>query len=247
MPANPAGLLSIFSGLAHVTTLDLAVLAFLLLFAIVCAAKGFVRSCLGFLPTWVALIGTYFLYPSAAKFLRTTFIFDRIQTGISEHLNIESLISEKTLETQNELIESLQLPDFLKTKLLENNNPVVYNLLDAGSIEEYIHGFLTNIAVNILSMLFVFAILFAVCWLILLTLNLITKLPVLSALNRVCGFAVGILQGVVWVWVAGIALTFCYYSAWAAPLVAMLESSTLTLWLYEHNWLLFMVLRIFSS
>lgn len=231
---------------AHITTLDLVVLAVILIFALLCAAKGFVKACFGFLPTWVALIGTYFLYPKAAAFLRTTFVYEKLRTTISQNLNLEALISEKALQTQTELIQALQVPEFLKVKLLQNNNPVIYKLLDAETIQDYIHGFLANIGINILAMLFVFLILFAVCWLVLLALNLVAKLPVLSTLNRLCGFVVGAVQGVVWIWVFGIFLTFCYYSPWAQPLIALLRQSTLALWLYENNWLLFMVLKVFS-
>lgn len=228
------------------TILDMAVLAILIVFGIVCAYKGFIRACLGFLPTWVALIGTYFLYPTGSKILRQTPIFDKLRDGVGSFLNLDTLLSEQAMKTQTELISSIQVPEFLKAKLIENNNPVIYQLLDVESISDYITGFLANICMNILAMILVFLVLYIASKLILSALDLVAKLPILSAFNRFCGLVVGLARGVVWLWVAGIAFTFFYYSDWAQPAVQMLLKSPIALWLYENNWLLFMILKIFT-
>ena len=40
-------------------------------------------------------------------------------------------------------------PDMLKSKLLENNNSVIYDLVNADSLVDYIAGFMANMIINL--------------------------------------------------------------------------------------------------
>ena len=226
--------------------IDIGILILLGVFAFIAWRKGFIMACFSFLPTWVALFASYKIYPAMSKYLRTTRLFDSMKDGIYQSLHLENIVTEQTWSTQNDLIQQMNLPEFLKNALLENNNTVVYDILNVDKIQDYISGFLANIGINILSILIAFLVVYIGLKLILKALDLVAKLPVLSAFNKLGGLVVGLAQGVVVIWIIGFVLTFFYSNPKFQTVFAMLYDSTLGLWFYENNFLLFMILKIFS-
>ncbi|MBE6008301.1 MAG: hypothetical protein E7235_03775 [Lachnospiraceae bacterium] len=226
--------------------IDIAVVVIILGMGFISYWKGFVRACLSFLPAAGALAGSYFTYPYLSKFLRGSFIYRNIVESVRSKLALETVLNNSIYSTQSDLINSLNAPDFIKDSLINNNNSVVYDILDVNGIEDYIAGYIANISVNIISMILAFIVIFIVIRLIIKALDIVSDLPVLSFFNKSCGFAVGIIKGTVTVWLIGIVLTFFYYNEAFANFFEMLGSSTLALFMYENNYLLFMILKIFA-
>ena len=99
---------------------------------------------------------------------------------------------------------------------------------------------------NILSMIVVAVGLILIFKLVLILLDVVTKLPVIHGINSVGGLIVGLLEGVLIVWVvfvvavlfvSGDSLTWFYES---------LENSKIALALFNGNILLKMILRIIA-
>ena len=225
---------------------DILLIATIAVFGVLSYKKGFVRACFNFLPMLLSLLATYICQPVLSKILRGTFIYTSIKTGLFKSLNIENIIEEKAFETQTQLINNMKLPEFLKSALIENNNPVVYKVLDVEAIGDYITGFIANICINILAMIIISVVVFAICKALLLMLDLFTKLPVISSVNGMCGFAVGVIQGVFVIWIIGIVLTFFTFNEHFIPVFELLESSKIAKFFYENNLLLFMIIKIFT-
>lgn len=225
--------------------LDIAVVAIIFGLGIISYCKGFVKACLGFLPIIGAVFGAYITYPTISKFLRGGFIYTKIADSIHSRLGIESALGS-TFSSQNEIINSINAPGFIKNALINNNNSVVYDILDVSGIEEYISGFIANVCINILSLVAAFVVIFVIIKLIIHALDLIADIPFIGFINRSFGFAVGIIKGTVIVWIIGIILTFFYYNEAFAGFFKMLNDSRLALFMYENNYLLFMILKIFT-
>ncbi len=66
-------------------------------------------------------------------------------------------------------------------------------------------------------------------------LNIVSKLPVISTVNRLCGFAIGGAKGIFLVWFIGIILTFFYYNEALQVFFMLLEKSHITAFLYHNN------------
>ena len=226
--------------------LDAIVLAVILGCGIAAWRKGFIRAALGFLPMLAALIGTKFVSPHVGKFLRGTFLFDSMSGSIRESMGLDAAIQEGAMRTQTEIIEGMPLPDFLKDALLENNNPVIYHLLDVDSLKEYIAGFLANVCLNILSVVLAFILIYIAVTVVLNALHLFSKLPVLSFFNHFMGFLVGGAKGLFFVWLGCIVLTFFQCSARLEGLFVALETTFAANILYENNILLYLILTIFT-
>ena len=226
-------------------SLDIFVLAVIGICVVVGYFRGFVKTCFSFVPSVVSLLLTNKIYPVFSKFLRTTPVYGYIENGVAKALNLESMTSAISAQS-NDYINSLSIPDFLKESLISNNNPVVYGILDATGINEYISGYVANMILNILSMIVVAVGLIVIFKLVLILLDVVTKLPVIHGINSVGGLIVGLLEGVLIVWVvfvvavlfvSGDSLTWFYES---------LENSKIALALFNGNILLKMILRIIA-
>lgn len=228
------------------SVLDAGVIAILAICGIIAYQKGFIKACLGFLPMCISLVATSFLQPSLSRFLRTTTLYSSLTNKISQTMQLEAVLSDTAMKTQTELINQMEVPDFLKSALIENNNPVVYQVLNVGKIEDYISGFLANICINIISLVMIFVAVLIISKVVLSALNLFAKLPILSFINKTCGLGVGLLQGVLIVWIAGIIVTFFYYDPALTSLITLLKQSPIALYLYNHNILLYFILKIFA-
>ena len=131
--------------------IDIAVIIIILGMGFISYWKGFVRACLGLLPAIGALVGSYFTYPYLSKILRDSFIYKNLTDGVRSKLALETVLENSIYSTQSELINSLNAPEFIKDALINNNNSVVYDILDVNGIEEYIAGYIANISINIIS------------------------------------------------------------------------------------------------
>ena len=165
-------------------SLDIFVLAVIGICVVVGYFRGFVKTCFSFVPSVVSLLLTNKIYPVFSKFLRTTPVYGYIENGVAKALNLESMTSAVSAQS-NDYINSLSIPDFLKESLISNNNPVVYGILDATGINEYISGYVANMILNILSMIVVAVGLIVIFKLVLILLDVVTKLPVIHGINSV--------------------------------------------------------------
>ena len=226
--------------------LDAIVLAVILGCAAAAWRKGFIRAAFGFLPMLAALLGTKFVSPYVSKFLRGTPMFGSLSESISGSMGLERLVSESAMQTQAEIIEGMKLPSFLKEALLENNNPVIYQLLDVEKLQEYIAGYLANICINILSVIFAFLLIYIGVTVVLNALHLFSKLPVLSFFNHFMGFLVGAAKGLLFVWLGMAVMTFFQCRADLGNVFAAMEATFVTKILYENNILQELILTIFT-
>lgn len=226
--------------------LDILALVLVVGTAVQAYRKGFVRAALNFLPMVAALAATRFLTPTVSELLRKTPFFDALTNTVGNGLHLENAIGDAAMQTQTEIIESMHLPDFLKESLVENNNPVIYHLLDVESLQSYIAGFLANICINIISVLLVFIVVWLAVKFVLKALNLISKLPVLNFFNRACGFLVGLLKGLCVVWLICFVLTFFQCNSAFDFFFDALNLTHVALPLYENNILMYFILTIFA-
>lgn len=224
--------------------IDIGVIVILLFFGIAGRMRGLVRTCFSFVPMLAGLVLTNQLYPVLSKVLRSTFIYEGLKNGVQKALKLDTIFANAL--AGSDAISTLKVPEFLKTALMENNNPVVYNVLGVNKIEEYIAGYVANICLNVLCMVAVFVVIVIACKFILAALDLIAKLPVINFLNKTGGLAVGLLQGLIVLWVIGILLVGFYSNPVLSRFFEILNQSRLALFLYEKNVLLFMILRIFA-
>ncbi|WP_352400049.1 CvpA family protein [Anaerotignum sp.] len=226
--------------------LDVLVIVGIITCMVIGHQKGFISEALSFVPMVTALVAVKFLTPVVGRLLRQTPIFVTLANSIEKSMQLDTAINNAAMQTQTEIIQNMKLPNFLKDSLLENNNPVIYNLLNVEGLKDYIAGFLANVCVNIVSVIIVFIVVLFAAKFLLKALNLVSKLPILNFFNRFCGMLIGGTKGVFWIWLIAIGLTFFQCNAKFEPAFLALDQTKVASFLYENNILLYLILTIFT-
>lgn len=223
-------------GQYNLNWLDLVVIGIIGYNAFMAYKRGFIITIFRFTYLILAILLTKLFYPIVNSLLRnSTSLYDSILSSINKGLNLESLNLASSINDQIQNINSLELPGFIKSNLLENNNYEIYKLLGAEDFGDYIGAYLANISINIISMIIVF-----ICVAILLKVainvfDLIAKLPILNSINKIFGLVVGLAVGFIIVWIGCFIITLFYTSSSVQSIVSALESSTIAIWFYQNN------------
>lgn len=223
--------------------LDYVFIGIIGLCSIIALNRGLIKTIYSFFSLILTTLLAYILYPSVSKILITyTGMYKSLIGKVVKGLNLKLLAENKTSpQDQIELIKMLKVPNFIKSNLLENNNPEVYDLLKAKGIEEYIGGTIATIAINAIAFLFVFIACMFIVKIISTALDLVSKLPVLHQLNKLGGFIVGLLQGLVYVWIAATMLTIFISIKPNESLFLLIEGSMIVKLFYNQSYIVSMI------
>ena len=181
--------------------LTIAVIVFLTAMVLYGHYRGFLRMCVSaaamLITSWAAREGT----PYVCRFLReNTGLYDRIEEGIVHAVGIGNIPEVVEPAAQRTLIEGLRLPGTLIEALLNNNNGEIYRLLGVESFSGYIGRYLASSAVNMLVFLALFLLGFVFLRIIIVSLDIITRLPVIHGINQILGAVLGGAMGLFVVW-----------------------------------------------
>jgi hypothetical protein len=221
---------------------DIVVAAVLVMGAVLGMKRGIVNMTLKTLHSLLSFGASVVFYPLASAAFRKTEAFDMLKLKITSLLGIDGILQAYTREQETSIINSLKLPEVLKSRLLENNNSEVYKLLGVDSLADYISGYVANIILNV-----VFAWLFFTVFMLLLrfamkTLRIASKLPIIHSANKLGGATLGLVLSVAVVWVAFTLIYVFITRPFAYGLYEYICDSSLARVLYENNPLLEIIL-----
>ncbi len=186
--------------------IDLLLLAIIIVSAAVGVRRGFVRTIMGFVTFLASLLGAWYLTKPVSDWLSETFLAERITDPVAQiirQLFVPSL-------DQSEAVPKLfsDMPDTLSSLLSRfGAAPAEAQTAASGSADaaQAIAAFLAQPAVRAISDALAFLLLFfgitLALSIITAVLNMIFKLPVLSALNRAGGLLLGLIIGALYAWV----------------------------------------------
>ena len=128
------------------------------------------------------------------------------------------------------------MPQPIKTMLLDNNNSVVHGLLNVqNGVADYISRYIANIILNICVGIIVYFIFSFVLRTIMKLGRFISKLPIISTFNAIAGGALGIVGGVVFVWVIFTVMNIFITNDFFSVLNDKIATSYLGKYLYDNN------------
>ncbi|MCC8067855.1 MAG: CvpA family protein [Clostridiales bacterium] len=143
---------------------------------------------------------------------------------------------------QNEVIDSLPLPEVIKNMLISHNNADGYASLAVSNFQDYIVESLATLILNALSFLIAVILVQIVLRILIMVLDILAHFPVVGLVNRVAGLALGLLEALFLLWIFFLILTILQATEVGAVLLSMVEESSLLTWLYESNLFLRIVL-----
>jgi len=156
------------------------------------------------------------------------------RVGITEELIIEQM-GELPRDAQTAILEQAPIPEFLRNELIENNNPVIYNLLGVRTFPEYIASKLARMTIYTVAFLISFFISILVVLALLGAVEIIGELPVTGIINRIGGAIVGGGLAIVVIWLLFLVLSILYTSFIGLVLYEHIARSELLTMLYENN------------
>lgn len=149
--------------------------------------------------------------------------------------DILNVIGEIPKDAQIEEIENASIPQFLKDRLMENNNSTIYNELGVESFPEYVAAYISRLVLHLVSFLVTFLLAIIIVKALMFAVNIIGELPVLGLLNHIAGGALGLVLAVMIVWLGFLVMTLAYTTEAGAACFEMMEKSTILRFLYETN------------
>lgn len=166
----------------------------------------------------------------------------KLDDNMAEYILKELKYSEQGQEAsraaQIALIEELPFPKGLKNNILDNNNTEMYQALDVTGIYDYIAK---SVAVVILNAA-VFLLLTLSCRIFFFflgnSMKALCKLPIVKWIDKFGGAIIGIVKGVIYIWVFFLVLSITGTFTWSQDLTAQVMQSDILKLLYDNNMLL---------
>ena len=129
----------------------------------------------------------------------------------------------------------MELPELLRKGLESNNNSEIYSLLAVDSFAEYVSEALARMIVNGLSFFVSYLLASVILRMGTYILNLLAGLPVLKSANKLAGGAIGLVKGIVFVWIAFLVITILCSTQIGKEGLALIEKDAFLNTLYEYD------------
>ena len=165
--------------------------------------KGFLRIVVYFIGMIFIIVSVKKISPTVSQYLMdNTSAYTDIKGKISDTLKEKNEIFDNTVEENQKLtIESYDMPQLLKTNLLINNTAEMYKTLLVSMFEDYVSSYLAKTAVNALSFIGLFVILWIAFRVVLSLCNLISKIPIIKGINKMAGALLGLVEALFVSWI----------------------------------------------
>lgn len=199
--------------------------------------RGFIITAFTLFSSIISLILTIWVCPVISKEVQNN---DKVMTTLTKQVSkvIEFKDAGNKIADQVNFIDKLPLPKIMKHTLIENNTTDVYAAMAVNNFEDYIKNTIAIIIINSIVFIVVFLIASIALQLISRTLDIISKLPIINGLNKTAGLFVGLIHGIVMIWVACIILTAMSSTKIGETLFILINESPLLSSIYNNNLLL---------
>jgi len=217
--------------------IDFLVIGIVIAYAFIGYARGFIFSVFKVASFFVSAFLSIQVYPYVSKFLISMHLDKTLQGMISE--NLSKIITPEQLAKPNpitDIVQSWSLPKPIE-EMVMNGVTVQVGQIKQGIVES-MSASLSVVAVNIISIIAVFAI---VSFVLIFARNIlegIASLSIFKQINRAGGFAFGILEGIIVIYVAFAILTIFASSKDLQNIFTTINSSLIAKQLYANNLLL---------
>lgn len=206
------------------------VIAFLVIAGFYGYARGMVRIVLSMVAMIVTIIlATILTVPIGRLIKETTPIYDNIYSTVEKSVKENNVVNEESLG-------KLDLPKQIVDKIEQNKIIDNYEGLVAKEI--------TDTAFNAGVYLVVTIIVYIIVKVIISMLNFVAKLPLIKEVNKIGGFAIGVVYGLVVLWAACLVLTACSSKPWAKEIFAAINKNSFLGFVYNNNLITWLVTKV---
>jgi uncharacterized membrane protein required for colicin V production len=200
--------------------------------------RGFIREIVSFFFVFLAIAVSWAINPYVNDFfMENTPVYRMVRESCQNFVSAGDDQEQQPDEQveQNSFIEALELPDLIRKGLESNNKEEVYTYLAVDTFGEYVSEALARMIVNGLSFVVSYMLASVILRLGTWVLNFLAGLPLLKSANKLAGGLVGLVKGVLFVWIAFLALTVLCSTEIGKQGLALIERDTFLSLLYEYD------------
>jgi len=206
--------------------------------------RGLARTVVTMFSWLLAILLAWQFYEYVADFLRAVGVQAKLASSFGAGLQAPA---QPGMAEASGFIESMALPEALKSSLLGNNNYEAYAALGVNSFKDYIGVFLANMVVNAIAVLLVFVVALLLLRIVARGLGAVNKIPLIGLANRILGLAAGGIIGACVIALSMFILTmFATGQNVFTTLVVAIEKSSVASWFYHSNHLIDWIMEIFG-
>jgi len=218
------------------TWLGIVVLAILAVVAYRGYKQGFIREVVSFFFVFLAIAVSWAINPYVNEFfMENTPVYEMVRESCERFVSSGEKDEGENTGSQTGFIEDLELPELLQKGLEANNTEEVYAYLSVETFGEYVSEALARMIINGLS----FAVSYMMASVILRLgtwiLNVLAGLPVLNGANKLAGGMVGLVKGVLFIWIAFLVLTVLCSTEIGRQGLSLIEKDPFLNVVYEYD------------
>ncbi len=218
------------------TWLGIVVLAILAVVAYRGYKRGFIREVVSFFFVFLAIAVSWAINPYVNEFfMENTPVYEMVRESCKRFVLSGEKDEGENTGSQTGFIEDLELPELLQKGLEANNTEEVYAYLSVETFGEYVSEALARMIINGLS----FAVSYMMASVILRLgtwiLNVLAGLPVLNGANKLAGGMVGLVKGVLFIWIAFLVLTVLCSTEIGRQGLSLIEKDPFLNVVYEYD------------
>ena len=214
--------------------------------------RGFIKIAVSVLSLFITLFAVRVAIPQTTAWLENnTALYETMKESALKASGLDEKMEEMAGLTgkagERAVIESLEIPDQIKKLLIENNNGEVYQEMGVQIFEDYVGKYLADRVIRILIFTVLFIVFYAFLHIIIVWLDLISRLPIIYGLNKIAGAVLGLTEALIFVWVGALVLTLFSGSEIGRSMIDQINGSVWLTWLYDHNMLSYLVVGLVRS
>ena len=209
----------------------------LILSIIIGGIRGLVKTFFAAFSVIIALFIASQVGPYVGKVVQKTPVYTGIVSQIQSKLDKQTENTAEKVSEQIETIHGYPIPEFLKDALIENNNSQIYEALGISSFNQYVASYMACLIINAVSFLIIFILGFIIITIIEISLDLISKLPVLNVMNTLGGVVCGFVHGMMILWILGVIITVFSWTELGQYIALQINENSILRFIYSHNYL----------
>lgn len=226
--------------------LDIIIIAIIAFSVFSGAVRGFTLTVLRFASFLVSAFLAYILYPVVARLLGSGVLSSlSVYAEGSEHIyNVDlagQLVSSLTPNQIDTVVQNANLPAPFDSVLHGNLTNQALASQHATTLGDYFNTTIVNVLLGIISFILLFLLFRLILSIVINATNYVTRLPVLKQFNSLLGGALGLVRGILIVFVIFMIAPVVITLLPGEPITQYINGSLLSPFFYNSNFLLSLI------
>lgn len=204
--------------------------------------RGLIMTVFSMFATVIAIAISAQLSPQLSRTWQNTAFYEIVSERVEMTLlkGQDSQNDGEEGEDNRGVINSLPLPDVVQN-VLASNDDAQNNMLGVSEFRKYIADSVTGIILNAISFVLVFVGVSIIMRIIIRCLNLLSRLPVIHTMNKMGGMLVGLLKGLILLWLICIVITIMSGTEAGIYLYGQINESPFLKYIYDNNMIMALI------